>query len=152
MSRSRKNIPSDSSAQHKKVVVGEQHSSDKEKIHWCFDRLDTDGKFAFDLSRKDFDHHKVLEKIIAYSNMTWAEVKMQTHDQHNKSKHHFLDVSKLSPEARERFHAKRLEEYADSIFSFSLQNKLRIIGIRRLEKFFVVWYDPNHEFCPSTKK
>lgn len=153
MGKKEKNIPKKAKKEHSKVVGGSKHSSDGEKTVWYFDNLDKAGHFAFDLSRHDFNHREVLEKIIAYSNMTWTEVKRQTHDD-GKSKHHLLDLSTLSKEAIERIEAKHfdLEEYSDSIFSFALQNKLRIIGIRKNEKFYAVWFDPNHEFCPSHKK
>ena len=116
-----------------------------------FDMLDRDGAFAFDLLRPDFDHKEVLDKLISYSNMTWAEVIRQVHDRAGKSKHHFLSGSGLSHEAIERIRAKKLEEYSDSIFSFALQNRLRIIGIRAGVEFHVVWYDPEHRFCPSRR-
>ena len=120
-------------------------------IVWKFDLLDRSGKFAFDLSRDIFDHREVLEKLIHFSNMTWSQVLSATHDA-GKSKNHILDPEKLSKEAQERIVAKHLEGESDSIFSFALQNKLRIIGIRRGECFHAVWYDPEHEFCPSFKK
>lgn len=134
-----------------KTVSGKQYSSDGMKVIWCFDMLDTSDKFAFDTHRGDFSHKEVLEKIIAYCNMTWSDVKRQTHDD-GKSKHHFLDITKLSKEARQRIEAKKLLEYSDAIFSFALQNKMRIIGIRKDEKFHAIWYDPQHQFCPIHKR
>jgi hypothetical protein len=134
----------------KKVLV-EKVSTNDCKIIWKFDLLDLSGRFAFNLNRIDFNSKEVLEKIIHFSNMTWREVLFATHDA-GKSKHHLLDPSSLSKEAIERLEAKHLEEASDSIFSFALQNKLRIIGIRDGEFFHVVWYDPNHEFCPSHKR
>ena len=135
-----------------KRVSAERYSSDGDKVQWRFDRLERNGKFAFDLSRADFDHREVLEKIIAYSNMTWSDVKKQTHDRKGKSKHHFLDMSSISADGRDSFKSRGFEGvYDDSIFSFSFQNKLRIIGIRENEKFYAVWFDPQHEFCPSKK-
>ena len=113
--------------------------------------IDRSGKFAFDLNRNDFKYKAFLEKLIDYSSMTWADVKKQTHDE-NSSKHHFLSLASLSPEAVERLKAKQLEEYSDSIFSFALDNKLRLVGIRKNEDFHVLWYDPEHEVCPSKKK
>lgn len=135
----------------KRTVQEPQHSTVGEKVIWRFDMIDRVGKFAFDLRRNDFMHYEVMEKMIAYSNMTWQEIGRQTHDQ-GKSKHHFLPIESLSKEAIDRFEAMQLEEYSDSIFSFSLQNKLRIVGIRENEHFHVLWYDPEHEVCPSKKK
>lgn len=135
----------------KHTIKENGYSSDGKQIIWLFDMIDRSGDFAFDLNRGDFLHKEVLEKIIDYSNMTWAEVKRQTHDE-GKSKHHLLAVDSLSKEAIDRFKAKHLEEYSDAIFSFAFQNKLRIIGIRENEYFHVLWYDPEHQVCPSNKK
>lgn len=135
----------------KKIVKKAGYSTDGEKVIWRFDMIDSDGKFAFDLDRKDFLHYEVMKKMIDYSNMTWSEIKRQTHDE-GKSKHHLLALEELSKEAFERFNVKHLEEYSDSIFSFALQNKLRIVGIRKDANFHVLWYDPQHEVCLSKKK
>lgn len=137
--------------EHRKSVPGGKNSTDWEKIIWRFDWLDKAGPFAFDLCRTDFDHREILEKIIAYSNMTWTEVKRQTHDD-GKSKHHLLETGTLSRDAVDRVYAKKLQEYEDSIFSFAFQNKLRIIGVRTGQMFHAVWFDPKHQFCPSHKR
>ena len=145
----RKKIPGNlKAARH--AVQGEQFTFDASVPVWRFDLLDRAGPFAFDTSRPDFQHREFLDKMIAYSNMTWAEIKRQTHDK-GKSKHHMLDESGFSPAAWERIRAKHLEEETDAIFSFAFQNLLRIIGVRRNAEFHVVWYDANHQFYPSKR-
>lgn len=134
-----------------KTVIRENVSTDNKNIIWTFDKIDTDGQFAFNINRNDFDIHQVMDKMIAYSNMTWAAIKHQTHD-NGKSKHHTLNVDGFSDEAKKRFEFKQFQDYSDSVFSFALQNKLRIIGIRTGQIFHAVWYDCNHEFYPSKKK
>ena len=126
-------------------------STDGGKIIWMFDKIDRSGNYAFDVNRADFDHKEVFGKMADYSSMTWGEVKRQTHDD-GKSKNHFPAPGSLSKEAVERLTAKDLEEFSDYIFSFALQNKIRIVGIRNGEKFHVLWYDPDHEICPSKKR
>ena len=121
------------------------------KSAWVFDKIDRNGCFAFDINRDDFDYHEVLEKMISYANMTWGGLRRQTHDD-GKSKHHFLDADKLSKNAKERLVAMHLEEEADQIYSIALQNKLRIVGLRDKDRFHVLWYDPEHDIYPSTKK
>ena len=83
--------------------------------------------------------------------MTWTEISRQTHD-NGKSKHHFLDEDSLSDDAIERIRKKHLEDKVDSIFSFALNNKVRIIGVRDGAEFQVIWYDANHVFANSNKK
>ena len=119
---------------------------------WTFTDIDKSGKFAFDICRKDFDLKLVFSKMIDFSNMKWSDIRKHTHDWSNKSKHHFLEYDSLSKDAKDRIEVKQLNDDLDSIFSFALNNKIRIIGIRRGVMFCVIWYDPEHEFCPSAKK
>ena len=124
-------------------------SSSNEKPIWRFDRIDRDGPFAFNLARQDFKHKEVLQKLMEYGCMTWNEIVSQTHDG-GKSKHHYLSSNGLSKDACERINTKCVDH--DNIFSFALQNKLRIIGLREGAEFYIVWYDPEHKFCPGSKK
>lgn len=117
-----------------------------------FDMIDRGGAFAFDLSRKDFDHKLVLGKIIEYSRMKWTDILMQTYDKRNRSKHHYLkDASRLSSEARDRLRKMQQEDNTDALFSFALTNKLRIIGFRVDDDFHILWYDPEHGVYPSNR-
>ena len=125
-------------------------STDNLNPIWVFDKIDRNGKFAFDVNRQDFDHKEILAKMIDYESMTWSEIKQQTHD-HGKSKHHLLSGDGLSDEAKDRLRSLNLEESSDTLFSFALQNLLRVIGIRDKNLFHVLWYDPKHEVYPSSK-
>ena len=135
----------------KKQVISKDIGTVNKKTIWLFDWLDNDGTFAFNLNRRDFDSRDFLEKMIAYSNMTWSDISRQTHDD-GKSKHHYLPYNGLSKDAKDRIKAKHLSEHTDAIFSFALQNLIRIIGIRDGAFFHVVWYDPRHEFYPTKRQ
>ena len=39
----------------------------------------------------------------------------------------------------------------DDIFSFALNNTVRMIGLKQGEKFYPVWYDDSHKFYPPKK-
>ena len=135
-----------------KTTVMTVDSSENSKVIWLFDRIDRAGPFAFDTNRPDFQHKEFLDKMISYSSMTWREVRMQTHDG-GRSKHHFLsDTDRFSREARERIAEMNLGEETDRIFSFALQNRLRIVGLRERELFHVLWYDPEHRVYPSERR
>lgn len=140
-----------SSGKATKKVVSITESSNAGKPIWRFDKLDRDGEFRFDLQRQEFNHQEVLRKLIDYGNMTWKEITQQTHDRKNHTKHHFLDYDGLSSAAKKRIKKLNLQEETDIIFSFALQNKLRIIGLRENNEFHIVWYDPDHKFYPSSK-
>lgn len=135
----------------KRTIKQDGYSSDNKRIIWRFDKIDRTEKFAFDLNREDFDHKEFMDKLLSYSTMTWAEAKRQTHDD-GRSKNHSIDIASMSKEAKDRFKARELEDFYDAIFSFSLNNLWRIVGIRENEFFDVLWHDPNHEVCPSKLK
>lgn len=146
-----KKIKAPKGNQFNRTIPDSSGSSDDECVVWKFDKLDKGGEFAFNIDCDGFRHHDFLDKMIIYSNRKWSEIKRDTHDK-AKSKHHFLESNELSKAAQERIRKLKLEEYSDSIFSFSFDNKLRVIGIREDELFHVVWYDPEHKFCPSHLK
>lgn len=45
-----------------------------------------------------------------------------------------------------------LEDFSDSIFSFALNNIIRVVGIRLNDNFYILWYDSKHAVFPSIKK
>ena len=141
-----------------KSLYGERHNFDALRPVWMFTKIDRAGDFAFDVLRPDFRHAEFMAKMIDYSNMTWAQIKHQTHDD-GRSKHHAISFDSLSKAAQDRFVAKKLDEDAQSLdddsdvlFSFAFTNMLRIIGLRKGEKFYVLWYDSEHKVCSSYKK
>ena len=139
-------------APKKKLSKNPKNFSTENKLcFWTFRNIDRVGKFAFNPNRQDFNAKEFLIKLLDYSSMTWYEIKRQTHDD-GKSKNHELNSDVLSKYAAERIRAKRLEDDIDAIFSFALNNKVRVIGIRNGAEFQVCWYDPKHEFAPSSLK
>lgn len=148
----RKQIQNGKKTNSYEIVDKISQEYDKTKCIWTFDRIDKDGEFAFDTSRKDFDSKFVFEKMIAYNSMTWAKIKNQTHDK-GKSKHHYIkDTKNLSKVCQDRIKKMELYEETDNLFSFALNNKIRIFGLVQSGIFHVLWYDPNHEIYPSHKK
>lgn len=134
MSKSVKRTVRNNPKNDSKNVILDKLSTDNDKSIWLFDMLDKSGIFAFNIHRDDFNSTDILEKIILYSNLSWAEIKRQTHDD-GKSKHHFLDTDVMSDEAIKRISALKFEDRTDQIFSFALTNKIRIIGLRDKEFF-----------------
>lgn len=148
MSLKKKKTKQGSSKRQKRTSkVTNSYSTEQDNLVWCFDRIDRDGKFAFDINRSDFNHRQILGIIIEYSNMTWADIRGSTHDD-GKSKHHYISADDFSHDATKRFNALKLSEEEDALFSLAITNKIRIFGIRNGSKFHPIWYDPRHEVCP----
>jgi hypothetical protein len=76
--------------------------------------------------------------------MTWGAIES------NRKKNHSVEVGSLCKEAQERIHELKLG--VDELFRFRLTGKQRLWGIRDRERFKILWWDPDHEVCPSTKK
>lgn len=154
-SKRKKLVPPDVYDKNRKAISATSASTDGKLQAWHFDMLDNDGYFCLNMNRVCDDQCRyILEKIMLYSSRTWAEIKKETHDKNSRTKHHLLDYDALSEAAKARFKAKKFDDlqYEDSIYSMSLANKLRIIGIRMGAEFHAVWLDPDHEFCPSTRR
>lgn len=122
-------------------------------LAWSFDMIDRDGKFRF--VHQDLEGaqaKKLLGKVVEFSQLTWSEIKSAKNSS-GRNKHHFLSYESLSPDAKKRFSIRKFDqnEYHDQLFSLALENKLRIIGIRDGNVFHPIWYDPEHQVCPSRK-
>ena len=74
--------------------------------------------------------------------MTWSEV-----DGH---RHHRIEIGLLSKAAQERL--KQLEVRCEEVMSFAVSGKKRMIGIRDGQACRLLWWDPEHQVCPSMKK
>jgi len=77
--------------------------------------------------------------------MTWAEISK------DKKKYHPIRVDKLATEARKRLEELRQDD-VDVLWSLRVQGKPRIWGIREGRVLKLLWWDPNHEVCPSKLK
>ena len=123
--------------------------TDNMKPVWSFARVDRDGSFMFDPRRSDLDIEMLVEKLMSLSSMTWQELKRSTHDSAGHTKHHYLsNRDRWSIAARERFDCKCRPEEEDMIFSFALNNKQRLIGLRDGAVFHIIWFDAEHQFYP----
>jgi hypothetical protein len=75
--------------------------------------------------------------------MTWAEIERTGH-------HHYLTHG-VAANALARLTEIRLDDASDLLYSLRLSGKRRIIGLRKGREFCPVWWDPEHEVCPSAR-
>jgi len=108
---------------------------------WRFSTVDKNGPFAWP-SDTDIEN-KILQKLRHFDSMKWQEIEGPDH--------HTIEVSNLSKEAQNRLTEIKQDDL-DEVFSFHFSGKPRIIGIREMNVIKLLWWDPDHQVCPSIKK
>lgn len=109
---------------------------------WDTTCIDCDGKWSWiNIDPKTWWDHICPSKT-DFQKMKWSEIK--------GPRHHAISVSKIIPQAQQRLNEIRQDDI-DTLFSFAVGSLPRIWGIKDRNIFRVLWWDPNHEICPSFK-
>ena len=91
----------------------------------------------------------LVEKLCEYETMTWAEIDSASKSSKG-SRNHFIKVDRMDKKARERLDELHLTY--DEYYSIALTGKARLFGVLESGIFHVLWYDQNHEVCPTIKR
>jgi hypothetical protein len=113
---------------------------------WSIRSFDVDGEWG--RSRVSVPNHlwdDLFAKLRNYESMTWGEILK------DKDRNHSVAVSDLTKSARERLKDIHQDD-VDSLFRLRLTGKQRVWGIRDGYVLRLLWWDPDHEICPSAKK
>ncbi len=86
---------------------------------------------------------EVFQKILESQKLTWQDLR------NNGS--HFVDIRDLCSQAQKRL-VQLQKEDLDQLFSLRLTGRKRIWGIKEGNIFWLLWWDPEHQVCPSQKK
>jgi hypothetical protein len=96
---------------------------------------------------------EVLNFLCDMSQLTWNEIKNQrTGGKDRHKKHHHQAVDAVCAEAQRRFAELRLDEVFEEFFRFRLGGQKRLWGFVVASVYYVVWWDPDHQVCPSEKR
>lgn len=90
---------------------------------------------------------EILPKLKELEKINWFELEKQQFGSKGKTKHHFIEVSKIIPEAKKRLEQLKLDDH-DELFSIRLSGAFRIWGIRQFGYLQILWFDQGHEICP----
>ncbi|MEI7833801.1 MAG: hypothetical protein WCJ56_11475 [bacterium] len=109
---------------------------------WSFQRLDIGGPWCF--SKIDDANYfvEVLKKLGEFEKMNWNDL--------GSGGSHLIAISKLAKHAQKRLIEIKQEDI-DELFSIRLKGKERVWGIMDNGVIRLLWWDPNHEICPSHK-
>ena len=100
------------------------------------------------------DADEVLRFMCTISTTTWAELRaMQTGGKGKRHrKHHEIPIESLASDAQDDLVKRKLDEVVgDDVFRFRLDGTSRLWGFVVDGIFHVLWWDPEHQICPSEK-
>jgi len=112
-------------------------------IAWHLRIVDQEGRWGWNRVDQTTFWKEIFLKISDFETMTYSEILGKDN--------HEIPVSNIIREARTRL--KEIEQDdVDHLVSLHITGKKMIWGIRDQNIFKVLWWDPNHEICPSAKK
>lgn len=88
----------------------------------------------------------IKEKLSHFETMTWREILLDA-----KKQNHFISVDRLSKNAQDRL-IETNQDDVEELLSLRLSGKERIWGVLEQGTLNLLWWDPNHQICLSTKK
>jgi hypothetical protein len=113
-------------------------------VSWNIAILDKDGPFGWGSLDLDMFWKHIKLRFAEFEKLTWDEI-------FQNRLHHRVQVENICPEARRRLCEIELDDY-DELVSLGITNVARVLGVRNGFKFSVLWWDPQHQVCPSHKK
>jgi hypothetical protein len=89
---------------------------------------------------------EIHQKIGDFERRTWNEILIVS-----KKQNHSVAVSALCKSARDRLAELRLDD-VETLVSLRLSGTERVWGIRTHNVLTLLWWDPDHDVCPSLKR
>lgn len=110
---------------------------------WAFRVVDLDGPWGW--SRIDGPAlATVLTRLKLYESMVWGQIDGPTGS-------HSVEIERLCKAAQDRLMDIQQDD-ASSLYSLRIAGKPRVWGILDGHVLRILWWDPEHEVCPSPKK
>lgn len=111
------------------------------RLSWRIALMDLDGPWPWTMTPA-----KVLQvrsKIAEFERQTWAELSQQ-HVPRLKR----IALDSLCTAAQNRLvHLKK--DDVDGLWELRLAGQERVWGLRQADIFYLLWWDPDHQVCPS---
>ncbi len=119
-----------------------QAPSDSNSVVLKYDQMDMDGPWGW----RQFEIAKIqwlLMKLSDLHKLNWQELTSQGS--------HLVDIVKLVPKAQKRLEELKKDDL-DQLYSLRTTGRHRIWGIKESSILWLLWWDPEHEVCPSNAK
>ncbi len=110
---------------------------------WQTGVIDLNGSWGWKKIEGNCFFDKILPKIQNFESMKWPEILGRNS--------HEININKLCSEAQKRLKHLELDDF-ENLVSLRLSGPQRVWGIKIGNIFKILWWDPNHEVCPSKLK
>lgn len=146
MAKAKSTRRKEKASKNKSTKINENANSYMAKTPvWRFNRVDFEHP-KWNLENCDVSVEQLYRKLKDFEGQTWQQI-----DKHSNGKNHFIEFSRMCKEAQERAIKLHLDQF-DSLYSLRLSGTLRLFGLLDDGEYSIIWYDCDHEICPSTKR
>jgi hypothetical protein len=115
-------------------------STQNRKLVWKVAEIDDNSPWGWNkITCPDFLRN-IWEKMRNFETMTWVDILGRNH--------HEIPVNNIIKQAQKRLEVLGHDD-EETLVSFHITGQQRIWAIRSGEEAFLLWWDPNHEICPS---
>lgn len=111
---------------------------------WRIGQFDLNGPWGKSIVDLETVWDEIFLKLQNFESMTWGEIEQ------DRKRNHPVSVDKFIVEARRRLEQLQIDQ--DELFRFRFTGKQRLWGIRSLNVFTILWWDPDHKISPSPKR
>jgi hypothetical protein len=125
----------------------EGRSYNHDRPAWRISRIELADPFGW--HQVEADQLKAIRiKLAQFETMTWNEILVG-----GKTQHHSVPVSQLSKRAQDRLDTLfKGNVDVEELVSLRLSGRERVWGIRDQAVLSLLWWDPEHDVCPSLLK
>jgi hypothetical protein len=133
------------------------NTTDFVNIHSFFQRLQNiphistkDLLSILTVMKENFFWNEIYPKLKDIETKKWFELEIEQFGKKGKSKHHWVHIRDIIKPARDRLKELYLDD-VEELFSIRLTATQRVWGIRDYNYFKMLWFDFNHDICPSNR-
>ena len=110
---------------------------------WRTGAIDLDGRWGWRVVEAEVILQDVVTRLHDYETMPWTQFRGKLN--------HDVELPSLCANARRRLREIGKDDL-DSLFSIRIDGKRRVWAVRSANILHLLWWDPEHEVCPSHQR